>query len=172
MSTNWANTRDFKVVVGDVPDAQSPLNAVCADYLVGTGSGYVKFTCEDSVGGRYLYIVNGPHAANPLTLSDVVVEAFNYTATPSRMLPWWAVDFEVERAVAGVVIQASLQSAPGSRRLLQASTTVQVRVGHSTDPFVNAVCASGAIFSGANNTITCPRRWRAGTCSSSPRRTP
>jgi Tyrosine-protein kinase ephrin type A/B receptor-like len=32
---------------------------------------------------------------------------------------------------------------------------VQVRVGHSTDPLQNAVCASGALAAGANSTITC-----------------
>ena len=143
MSSNWANTRDFKVVVGDVPDAQSPLNAVCADYLVGSGSGYVKFTCEDTVSGRYLYVVNGPHAANTLTLSEVTVEAFNYAANASLMLPWWAVDFEVERAVSGLVIRA------------QASSVVQVRVGHSTDPLQNAICAQNrTLLPAANNSIT------------------
>jgi hypothetical protein len=145
MSTNWANTRDFKVVVGDVPDAQSPLNAVCADYLVGSGSGYVKFNCEDTVSGRYLYVVNGPHAANSLILSDVVVEAFNYAANASLMLPWWAVDFEVERAVSGLVIRA------------QAASVIQVRVGHSTDPLQNAVCAENrTLVTVGNNNITCP----------------
>jgi hypothetical protein len=144
MSTNWANTKDFKVVVGDVADAQSPLNAVCADYLVGTGSAYVKFTCEDSVSGRYLYIVNGPHAANSLILSDVTVDAFNYAANASLMLPWWAVDFEVERAVSGIVIQA------------QTASVIQVRVGHSSDPLQNAVCKDNVtIVTIGNNNITC-----------------
>ena len=144
MSSNWASTKDFKVVVGDVADAQSPLNAVCADYLVGTGSGYVKFTCEDTVSGRYLYVVNGPHTANSLILSDVVVEAFNYTAAPSLMMPWWAVDFEVERAVSGVVIQA------------QTASVVQVRVGHSTDPLQNAVCRDNVtIATAGSNTVNC-----------------
>jgi len=144
MSTSWANTKDFKVVVGDVADAQSPLNAVCADYLVGTGSAYVKFTCEDTVSGRYLYIVNGPHAANSLILSDVVVEAFNYAANASLMLPWWAVDFEVERALSAIVIQT------------QASSVVQVRVGHSTDPLQNAVCKDNVtIVTTGNNNVNC-----------------
>ena len=143
MSSNWANTRDFKVVVGDVADAQSPLNAVCADYLVGSGSGYVKFTCEDTVSGRYVYVVNGPHAVNYLILSEVVVEAFNYSANPALLRPWWAVDFAAERAVAGVVIQA------------QAAGVIEVRVGHATDPLQNAVCANGALAAGANSTIPC-----------------
>jgi hypothetical protein len=144
MSTSWANTKDFKVVVGDVADAQSPLNAVCADYLVGTGTGYVKFTCEDTVNGRYLYIVNGPHAANSLILSDVVVEAFNYAANASLMLPWWAVDFEVERAVSVIVIQA------------QTASVIQVRVGHSSDPLQNAVCKDNVtIVTTGNNNVNC-----------------
>ena len=145
MSTNWAYTKDFKIVVGNVPDAQSSLNAVCADYLVGNGAAYVKFNCEDVVSGRYLYIINGPHASNFLTLSEVVVEAFNYIATPSLMLPWWAVDFEVERAVAGLVIRT------------QAANVVQVRVGHSSDPLQNAVCAQNTtLLTTGNNNITCP----------------
>jgi hypothetical protein len=144
MSTNWASTKDFKVVVGDVADAQSPLNAVCADYLVGTGSGYVKFTCEDTVSGRYLYIVNGPHAANSLILSDVTVDAFNYAANASLMLPWWAVDFEVERAVSGLVIQA------------QTASVIQVRVGHYTDPLQNTVCRDNVtIVTAGSNTVNC-----------------
>ncbi len=144
MSTGWTNLKDFKIVVGDTPDAQSPLNAVCADYLVRAGSGYAKFACEDTVSGRYLYVVNGPHAANVLTLSEVTVEAFNYTATPSLMLPWWAVDFGVERALSGVVIIA------------QAANVVQVRVGHSTDPLQNAVCAANrTVLTGVSNSITC-----------------
>jgi hypothetical protein len=142
-SVAWGYLKDFKIVVGNVSDAQSPLNAVCANYLTGSGTSYVTFTCEDTVRGRYLYIVNGPHAQNYLTMSEVVVESFNYTANPALMLPWWAVDFEVERAVAGVVIQT------------QAATTVQVRVGASADPLQNAVCASGAIVAGVNNTLTC-----------------
>jgi len=144
MSTNWAYTKDFKIVVGNVPDAQSPLNAVCADYLVGAGSAYVKFNCEDVVSGRYLYIINGPHAQNYLTLSDVVVDSFNYIATPSLMLPWWAVDFEVERAVSGLVIRT------------QEANVVQVRVGHSSDPLQNAICAHNRTLSTtANNTLMC-----------------
>jgi hypothetical protein len=139
----WQYLKDFKIVVGNVADAQSPLNAVCADYLTGSGTSYVTFACEDTVRGRYLYIVNGPHVQNYLALNEVVVESFNYTASPALMQPWWAVDFAVERAVAGVVIQT------------QAAATVQVRVGASTDPLQNAVCASGAIVPGANNTITC-----------------
>ena len=71
MSTAWTMTRDFKIVVGDVANAQSPLNAVCADYLTGSGSGYISFMCEDTVSGRYLYIINGPHASNFLTLSEI-----------------------------------------------------------------------------------------------------
>jgi hypothetical protein len=157
----WVDLKDFKITVGDSPawaaaDGKTPVNTVCADYLTGAGRSYVTFACEDTLRGRYLHVVGGPHVFNYVTISEIAVEAFNYTTNPALMQPWWAVDFEVERAVAGVVIQASLQSAAGSRRLLQASTTVQVRVGHSTDPFVNAVCASGAILSGANNTITCP----------------
>jgi len=157
----WVDLKDFKITVGDSPvwsaaDGKTPLNTVCADYLTGAGRSYVTFTCEDTVRGRYLHVVGGPHVFNYVTISEIAVEAFNYTANPALMQPWWAVDFEVERAVASVVIQASLQSAAGSRRLLQASTTLQVRVGHSTDPFMNTVCASGAILSGANNTITCP----------------
>ena len=144
MSTNWAFTKDFKVVVGDVPDAQSPLNAVCADYLVGSGSGYVKFMCEDTVSGRYLYVINGPHAANSLILSDVTVDALNYVANASLMLPWWAVDFEVERAVSGAVIQA------------QTASVIQVRVGHSSDPLQNAVCRDTVtIVTAGNNNVTC-----------------
>jgi hypothetical protein len=144
MSTNWAYTKDFKIVVGNVPDAQSPLNAVCADYLVGAGSAYVKFNCEDVVSGRYLYIINGPHASNFLTLSEVVVESFNYITTPSLMLPWWAVDFEVERVVSGVVLRT------------QAANVVQVRVGHSTDPLQNAICDQNRTLSTAvSNNITC-----------------
>jgi hypothetical protein len=142
-SLAWQYLKDFKIVVGNVTDAQSPLNAVCTDYLTGAGSSYATFTCEDTVSGRYLYIVNGPHAQNYLTLSEVVVESFNYTANPALMLPWWAVDFEVERAVAGVVIQ------------VQASVAVQVRVGDSTDPLQNAVCANSTIIAGVNSTITC-----------------
>jgi hypothetical protein len=144
MSTNWAYTKDFKIVVGNVPDAQSALNAVCADYLVGTGAAYVKFNCEDVVSGRYLYIINGPHASNYLTLSEVVVESFNYITTPSLMLPWWAVDFEVERAVSGVVIQT------------QAANVVQVRVGHSPDPLQNAICAQNrTLLTAVSNNIAC-----------------
>ena len=144
MSSNWVSTKDFKVVVGDVADAQSPLNTVCADYLVGTGSGYVKFTCEDTVSGRYLYIVNGPHAANSLILSDVTVDAFNYAANASLMIPWWVVDFEVERAVSGLVIQA------------QTASVIQVRVGHSTDPLQNAVCKDNVtIATAGSNTVNC-----------------
>jgi hypothetical protein len=140
----WLNLKDFKITVGNSADPQSSLNAVCADYLTGSGSGYVTFACEDSLAGRYLFIVNGPHAANQLTLSEVVVEAFNYSGTPSLMLPWWAVDFEVERAVSGVVIQA------------QASSVIQVRVGHSTDPLQNAVCAQNrTLLPAANNNINC-----------------
>jgi len=103
----------------------------------------VTFACEDTVRGRYLHVVGGPHVDNYVTISEIAVEAFNYSATPALMQPWWAVDFEVERAVAGVVIQT------------QASTTVQVRVGNSPDPLQNAVCASGAIVAGVNTTITC-----------------
>jgi len=143
VSNNWAYTKDFKVVVGDVADAQSPLNTVCADYLVGSGSGYVKFTCEDTVSGRYLYIVNGPHTANYLTLSEVTVDAFNYAANASLMRPWWAVDFEVERAVSGVTI------------ITQAANVVQVRVGHSTDPLQNALCNASSIVTGVSNVISC-----------------
>jgi len=144
MSTNWAYTKDFKIVVGNIPDTQSALNAVCADYLVGAGSAYVKFNCEDIVSGRYLYIINGPHASNFLTLSEVVVESFNYIATPSLMLPWWAVDFEVERAVSGVVIRT------------QAANVVQVRVGHSTVPLQNAICDQNRTLSTAvSNNIMC-----------------
>ena len=143
-SAAWQNLKDFKITVGDSPDAQSSTNAVCADYLNGAGSSYVTYACEDTVSGRYLYITNGPHVQNYLTLSEVVVESFNYTANPSLMMPWWAVDFEVERAVGGVVIQT------------QTSSVVQVRVGHSTDPLQNAVCANSTLLVGVNNTITCP----------------
>lgn len=142
-SAAWQYLKDFKITVGDSPDAESPLNAVCADYLNGAGSSYVTYPCEDTVSGRYLYITNGPHVQNYVTLSEVVVEAFNYTANPSQMTPWWAVDFEVERAVGGVSIQA------------QASGTVQVRVGLSPDPLQNAVCGSSTLVVGVNNTITC-----------------
>jgi hypothetical protein len=142
-SLAWQYLKDFKIVVGNAADAQSPLNAVCADYLAGAGTSYVTIACEDTVRGRYVYIVNGPHVQNYLTLSEVVVEAFNYTASPALLQPWWAVDFAVERAVASVVIQT------------QAATTVQVRVGASADPLQNAVCASGAIVPGVNNTLTC-----------------
>ena len=142
-SAAWQNLKDFKITVGDSPNAQSPTNTVCADYLNGAGSSYVTYACEDTVSGRYLYITNGPHVQNYLTLSEVVVEAFNYTAAPAAMLPWWAVDFEVERAVGGVVIQT------------QASSAVQVRVGHSTDPLQNAVCANSTLLVGVNNTISC-----------------
>ena len=139
----WQYLKDFKIVVGNVADAQSPLNAVCADYLNGAGSSYVTFTCEDTMSGRYLYVVNGPHLMSYLSISEVVVEAFNYAAAPALMQPWWAVDFEVERAVAGVVIQT------------QAAAAVQVRVGLSADPLQNAVCGSGTMLVGVNNTITC-----------------
>ncbi len=142
-SLAWQYLKDFKIVVGNAADAQSPLNAVCADYLTGAGSSYATFACEDTVSGRYLYIVNGPHAQNYLTLSEIAVESFNYTANPALMLPWWAVDFEVERAVAGIAVQT------------QASTTVQVRVGLSPDPLQNAVCANSTIIAGVNSTITC-----------------
>jgi hypothetical protein len=142
-SAAWQNLKDFKITVGDSPDAQSSTNAVCADYLNGAGSSYVTYACEDTVSGRYLYITNGPHVQNYLTLSEVVVESFNYTAHPSLMMPWWAVDFEVERAVGGVTIQT------------QASGAVQVRVGHSTDPLQNAVCANSTLLVGVNNTISC-----------------
>jgi hypothetical protein len=143
-SASWQYLKDFKITVGNVPDAQSSLNTVCADYLTGAGSGYVTATCEDALTGRYLFIINGPHVQNYLTLNEVVVVAFNYTATPSRMLPWWAVDFEVERAVSGVVIQA------------QAASVVQVRVGHSTDPLQNAVCKDNVtIATAGNNNVNC-----------------
>jgi hypothetical protein len=144
MSTVWQFLRDFKITVGDSQDAQSTANIVCADYLTGAGSGYTSFTCEDTVSGRYLYVINGPHWENNVSMSEVTVEAFNYTATPSLMLPWWAVDFEVERAVSGVVIRT------------QAANVVQVRVGHSTDPLQNAVCAANrTVLTGASNSITC-----------------
>jgi hypothetical protein len=142
--TAWQNLTDFKIMVGDSPDAQSSANVVCADYLKGTGTSYMTYTCEDSVNGRYLYVINGPHASNYLSISEVVVEAFNYTAAPSAMLPWWAVDFEVERAVSGVNI------------VTQTSSVVQVRVGHSTDPLQNAVCVQNRTLSTtANNTLMC-----------------
>jgi len=144
MSTVWQFLRDFKITVGDSQDAQSTANIVCADYLTGAGSGYTSFTCEDTVSGRYLYVINGPHWENNVSMSEVTVEAFNYTATPSLMLPWWAVDFEVERAVSGVVIRT------------QAANVVQVRVGHSTDPLQNAVCAANrTVLTGVSNSITC-----------------
>ncbi len=139
----WQFLKDFKIVVGNVSDAHSPLNAVCADYLSAAGTSYVTFTCEDTMSGRYLYVVNGPHFMNYLSISEVVIDAFNYTAAPALMQPWWAVDFEVERAVAGVVIQT------------QTSSAVQVRVGLSADPLQNAVCGSGTMLVGVNNTITC-----------------
>jgi hypothetical protein len=144
----WEYLKDFKITVGDSPvwcaaDGRTPQNAVCADYLTGAGQSYVTFACEDTLLGRYLHVVGGPHVVNYVTISEIVVEAFNYTATPALMQPWWAVDFAVERAVASVVIQT------------QAAATVQVRVGASTDPLQNAVCASGAIVPGVNNTITC-----------------
>ena len=147
-SDGWTYLKDFKITVGDSPewsaaDGTTPLNAVCADYLSGTGRSYVTVTCEDTVRGRYLHVVGGPHLFNYVMLSEVVVEAFNYTANPALMQPWWAVDFAVERAVAGVVIQT------------QAATTVQVRVGASTDPMQNAVCGSITMLAGVNNTITC-----------------
>ncbi len=137
----WAYLKDFKITVGDSPVWSQ--NAVCADYLTGAGRSWVTFACEDTVRGRYLHVVGGPHVDNYVTISEIAVEPFNYTANPAMMQPWWAVDFEVERAVAGVVIQT------------QASTTVQVRVGNSPDPLQNAVCASGAIVAGLNTTITC-----------------
>jgi len=124
-------------------DGKTPLNAVCADYRTGAGRSYVTVTCEDTVRGRYLHIIGGPHVQNYVMLSEVVVESFNYTANPSLMQPWWAVDFEVERAVGGVVIQT------------QVSSAVQVRVGHSTDPLQNAVCANSTMLVGVNNTLTC-----------------
>jgi hypothetical protein len=56
----------------------------------------------------------------------------------------WAVDFDVERAVSGVVIQT------------QDSSVVQVRVGHSTDPLENAICAQNrTVVTAGNNNITC-----------------
>ena len=137
----WAFLKDFKITVGDSPVWSQ--NAVCADYLTGSGRSYVTFACEDTVRGRYLHVIGGPHVDNYVTISEIAVEAFNYTANPALMQPWWAVDFEAERAVAAVSIQT------------QAAGTVQVRVGHSTDPLQNAVCASGAIIAGVNNTITC-----------------
>jgi hypothetical protein len=144
MSTVWQFLRDFKITVGDSLDTQSPANLVCADYLTGSGSGYMSYTCEDTVSGRYLYVINGPHWENNVSMSEVVVEAFNYTANPSLMLPWWAVDFEVERVVSGVVIRT------------QAANVLQVRVGHSTDPFQNAVCAlNRSVVTGVSNNITC-----------------
>jgi hypothetical protein len=139
----WQYLKDFKIVVGNVADAQSPLNAVCADYLTGSGTSYVTFACEDTVRGRYLFIINGPHGQNYLALNEVVVESFNYTAAPALMQPWWAVDFEVERGVGGVVIQT------------QVSSAVQVRVGHSTDPLQNALCINSTMLVGVNNTLTC-----------------
>jgi hypothetical protein len=91
-----------------------------------------------------LYVINGPHWENNVSMSEVVVEAFNYTANRSLMLPWWAVDFEVERVVSGVVIRT------------QAANVVQVRVGHSTDPFQNAICAQNrSVVTGVSNNITC-----------------
>ena len=144
LSLAWQYLKDFKITVGDSPDAKSSANVVCADYLTGSGSNYMTYNCEDSVNGRYLYVINGPHASNYLSISEVVVEAFNYTAAPSAMLPWWAVDFEIERAVSGLVIRT------------QASSVVQVRVGHSTDPLQNAVCAQNRTLSTtANNTLMC-----------------
>ena len=144
LSTGWTSLQDFKITVGDSADVQSPLNAVCADYLTGAGSGYVTFACEDTVSGRYLFIINGPHVQNYVTLSEVVVESFNYTANPSLMLPWWALDFGVERAVSGLVIQA------------QAANVVHVRVGHSTDPLQNAICAQNrTVASAVSNNIAC-----------------
>jgi hypothetical protein len=147
-SDGWTYLKDFKITVGDSPvwsaaDGKTPVNTVCADYLNGAGRSYLTFTCEDTVRGRYLHVVGGPHLFNYVMLSEIVVEAFNYTVNPSLMQPWWAVDFEVERAVAGVVIQT------------QASSVVQVRVGHSTDPLQNAVCANSTLLVGINNTITC-----------------
>jgi hypothetical protein len=144
MSAAWQFLRDFKVTVGDSLDAQSPANVVCADYLTGSGSGYMSYTCEDTLSGRYLYVINGPHWENNVSMSEVVVEAFNYTANASLMLPWWAVDFEVERVVSGVVIRT------------QAANVLQVRVGHSTDPFQNAICAQNrSVVTGVSNNITC-----------------
>jgi hypothetical protein len=147
-SDGWTYLKDFKITVGDSPvwsaaDGKTPLNTVCADYLNGAGRSYLTFTCEDTVRGRYLHVVGGPHLFNYVMLSEIVVEAFNYTANPSLMQPWWAVDFEVERAVAGVVIQT------------QTSSVVQVRVGHATDPLKNALCVSGTMLTGVNNTFTC-----------------
>jgi len=144
LSLAWQYLKDFKITVGDSPDAKSSANVVCADYLTGSGSSYMTYTCEDSVNGRYLYVINGPHASNYLSISEIVIEAFNYTAAPSAMLPWWAVDFEVERAVSGVNI------------VTQTSSVVQVRVGHSADPLQNAVCVQNRTLSTtANNTLMC-----------------
>jgi hypothetical protein len=144
LSLAWQYLKDFKITVGDSPDAKSSANVVCADYLTGSGSSYMTYTCEDSVNGRYLFVINGPHASNYLSISEIVVEAFNYAANASLMLPWWAVDFEVERAVSGVNI------------VTQTSSVVQVRVGHSADPLQNAVCVQNRTLSTtANNTLMC-----------------
>jgi hypothetical protein len=147
-SDGWEYLKDFKITVGDSPvwsaaDGKTPLNTVCADYLTGTGRSYVTVACEDTVLGRYLHIIGGPHVQNYVILSEVMVEAFNYTAAPVLMQPWWEVDFEVERAVAGVVIQT------------QTSSVVQVRVGQSTDPLKNALCVSSTMLAGVNNPLTC-----------------
>jgi hypothetical protein len=147
-SDGWPYLKDFKITVGDSPvwcaaDGKTPLNAVCADYLTGAGQSYVTFACEDTVRGRYLHVVGGPHVQNYVTISEIAVEAFNYTANPALMQPWWAVDFEVERGVGGVVIQT------------QVSSAVQVRVGHSTDPLQNALCINSTMLVGVNNTLTC-----------------
>jgi hypothetical protein len=144
LSLAWQYLKDFKITVGDSADAKSSANVVCADYLTGSGSSYMTYTCEDSLSGRYLHVVNGPHASNYLSISEIAVEAFNYAANASLMLPWWAVDFEVERAVSGIVIQA------------QTASVIQVRVGHSSDPLQNAVCKDNVtIVTIGNNNITC-----------------
>jgi len=59
--------------------------------LTGAGTSYVTFACEDTVRGRYVHIIGGPQVMNYVTLSEVVVESFNYTAAPALMQPWWAV---------------------------------------------------------------------------------
>jgi hypothetical protein len=147
-SDGWTFLKDFKITVGDSPvwaaaDGKTPVNTVCADYLNGAGRSFLTFTCEDTVRGRYLHVVGGPHVLNYVMLSEIVVEAFNYTANPALMQPWWAVDFEVERGVGGVVIQT------------QVSSAVQVRVGDSTDPLQNALCINSTMLVGVNNTLTC-----------------
>ena len=36
----------------------------------------MTFACEDTVRGRYLHVVGGPHVQNYVTISEIAVEAF------------------------------------------------------------------------------------------------